>query len=189
MYDFGFTHVSPIAMTHNGAQGTRKGQAHLFTDNEWIPYDGAKDGFTADPTNPKNWQIEPFHHYADTCAIITPDFEASGSHAWTDHQYDAFAKLVGEVRARHPDVLIGCWGVGVLNASFRIFVTAAGRASPPARWISPVPNNGARSMRIPPPTCTPSSSAATSTSAILRSMRKNTYRNGPVQYSVGQIYA
>jgi hypothetical protein len=25
------------------------------------------------------------------------------------------------VRARHPDVLIGCWGVGVLNASFRIF--------------------------------------------------------------------
>ncbi len=121
MYDFGFTHVSPIAMTHNGAQGTRKGRAHLFTDNEWIPFDGAKDGFTADPTNPKNWKIEPFHHYADTCAVIIPDFEAPGSHAWADHQYDAFARLVGEVRARHPDVLIGCWGVGVLNASFRIF--------------------------------------------------------------------
>jgi hypothetical protein len=121
MYDFGFTHVSPIAMTRNGSQGTRKGRAHLFTDNEWIPFDGAKDGFTADPTNPKNWQIEPFHHYADTCAIIIPDFEAPGSHAWADHQYDAFAKLIGEVRARHPDVLIGCWGVGVLNASFRIF--------------------------------------------------------------------
>lgn len=121
MYDFGFTHVSPIAMTHNGAQGTRQRRAHLFTDNEWIPFDGAKNGFTADPTNPKNWQIEPFHHYADTCAIIIPDFEAPGSHAWADHQYDAFARLVGEVRARHPDVLVGCWGVGVLNASFRIF--------------------------------------------------------------------
>jgi hypothetical protein len=121
MYDFGFTHISPIAMTHNGAQGTRKGRAHLFTDNEWIPFDGAKDGFTADPTNPKNWQIEPFHDYADTCAIIISDFEAPGSHGWADHQYEAFAKLVGEVRARHPDVFIGCWGVGVLNASFRIF--------------------------------------------------------------------
>ena len=121
MYDFGFTHVSPIAMTHNGAQGTRQRRAHLFTDNEWIPFDGAKDGFTADPTNPKNWQIEPFHHCADTCAIIIPDFEAPGSHAWADHQYDAFARLVGGVRAHHPDVLIGCWGVGVLNGSFRIF--------------------------------------------------------------------
>jgi hypothetical protein len=121
MYDFGFTHVSPIAMTHNGSQGTREGRAHLFTDNEWIAFDGAKDGFTVDPTEPKNWQIGPFHHYADTCAIITPDFEAPGSHAWKDYQYDAFAKLINEVRAGHPDVLIGCWGVGVVNSSFRIF--------------------------------------------------------------------
>jgi hypothetical protein len=121
MYDFGFTHVSPIAMTHNGAQGTRERRAHLFTDNEWIAFDGAKDSFTADPTDPKNWQIEPFHHYADTCAIITPDFEVPNSYAWTDRQYDAFGKLIGDVRGRHPDVLIGCWGVGVLKASFRIF--------------------------------------------------------------------
>jgi hypothetical protein len=121
VYDFGFTHVSPIAMTHNGAQGSRERRAHLFTDNEWIAFDGAKDSFTADPTDPKNWQIEPFHHYADTCAIITPDFEAPNSYAWTDRQYDAFGKLIGDVRTRHPDVLIGCWGVGVLKASFRIF--------------------------------------------------------------------
>ena len=121
MYDFGFTHVSPIAMTHNGSPGTRERRGHLFTDNEWIAYDGAKNGFTVDPTEPKNWQIGPFHHYADTCAIIIPDFEAPGSHAWGDHQYDAFAKLISEVRASHPDVLVGCWGVGVLSASFRIF--------------------------------------------------------------------
>lgn len=121
MYDFGFTHVSPIAMTHNGSPGTRERRAHLFTDNEWIAFDGAKDGFTVDPTDPKSWQIGPFHHYADSCAIIIPDFEAPGSHAWGDHQYEAFAQLINEVRARHPDLLIGCWGVGVLNASFRIF--------------------------------------------------------------------
>jgi hypothetical protein len=121
MYDFGFTHVSPIAMTHNGSASTRERRAHLFTDNEWIAHDGAKDSFTVDPTEPKNWQIGPFHHYAETCAIITPDFEAPGYHTWKDHQYDAFAKLIGEVRARRPDVLIGCWGVGVLNTSFRIF--------------------------------------------------------------------
>ena len=78
MYDFGFTHVSPCAMTHNGSPGTRERRAHLFSDNEWIAHRRAKDGFTADPTDPKNWQIEPFHHHADSCAIIIPDFEAPG---------------------------------------------------------------------------------------------------------------
>jgi hypothetical protein len=121
MYDFGFTHVSPIGMTHNGSTGSRDRRAHLFTDNEWIAFDGAKDSFSVDPTDPKNWKIEPFHHYADTCSIITPDFEAPGYHGWKDSQYDAFAKLIGDVRARKPDVLIGCWGVGVLRSSFRIF--------------------------------------------------------------------
>ena len=121
MYDFGFTHVSPIAMTHNGSTGARERRAHLFTDNEWIAHDGVKDGFTVDPTDPANWQIGPFHHYAATCAIITPDFEAPGSHGWKESQYEAFAKLIGDVRARRPDLLIGCWGVGVLNTSFRIF--------------------------------------------------------------------
>jgi hypothetical protein len=119
MYDFGFTHVSPIAMTHNGATGTRVRRAHLFTDNEWIAHSG--NAFTVDPTDPKNWQIEPFYRYADTCAIITPDFEAPCSNLWKNSQYDAFARLIGDVRARRPDVLIGCWGVGVLRASFRIF--------------------------------------------------------------------
>ncbi|HEY9171225.1 MAG TPA: hypothetical protein VI136_02970 [Verrucomicrobiae bacterium] len=121
LYDFGFTHVAPCAMTHNGGRGTRDRRALLFGDNEWIPHDGAKDAFTADPTDPKNWKIEPFHHHAENCAIIIPDFEAPGYHTWQDHQYEAFARLIGEVRARRPEVLIGCWGVGVLRSSFRIF--------------------------------------------------------------------
>ena len=121
MYDFGFTHVAPCAMTHNGSKSTRARRATLFGDNEWIAHDGAKDTFSVDPTNPKNWQIEPLHHHADTCAIIIPDFEAPGYHSWKDYQYDAFAKLISDVRARYPDVLIGCWGVGVLKSSFRIF--------------------------------------------------------------------
>ncbi len=119
MYDFGFTHVAPCAMTHNGSAGTRERRGLLFTDNEWIAHHG--NDFTVDPTDPKNWQIGPFHHYADTCSIIIPDFEAPNSHAWQDHQYEAFARLIGDVRARRPDVLIGCWGVGVLKSSFRIF--------------------------------------------------------------------
>lgn len=121
MYDFGFTHVSPIAMTPGGATGTRNHRGHLFTDNEWIPFDGSKDGFSADPTNPANWNIETFHHYADTCSIIIPDFEAPLYHTWKDSQYQAFANLIGDVRSRKPDLLIGCWGVGVLKSSFRIF--------------------------------------------------------------------
>lgn len=121
MYDFGFTHVSPIAMTHGGSQGTRSGRAHLFTDNEWIAYNGSTSSFTVDPTHTESWQIEPFFHYADSCAIITPDFEAPASYAWGDSQYDAFAKLIGQVRAHRRDILIGCWGVGVIKSSFRIF--------------------------------------------------------------------
>jgi hypothetical protein len=115
MYDFGFTHVSPIAMTHNGSPGTRARRAHLFTDNEWVT------GNPAEGSDPKNWRIEPFYHYADECAIITPDFEIPCSNTWDVSQYEAFAKLISNVRAHRPDVLIGCWGVGVLNASFRIF--------------------------------------------------------------------
>lgn len=121
LYDYGFTHVSPVGMSHGGSRGTRERRAHLFGDNEWIAHDGAKDDFTVDPTEPKNWQIEPFHHRAAECAIVIPDFEAPGSHAWQDRHYEAFAQLIGTVRARRPDVLIGCWGVGVLRASFRIF--------------------------------------------------------------------
>ena len=121
MYSYGFTHVSPIAMSRNGSRGTRERRAHLFGDNEWIAHDGAKDTFSVDPTDPKNWQTEPFDHRAEECSIIIPDFEAPCSYAWKDSQYDAFAGLIAGVRARHPDVLIGCWGVGVLRSSFRIF--------------------------------------------------------------------
>jgi hypothetical protein len=119
MYDFGFTHVSPVAMTPNGSQGDRARRAHLFGDNEWIPHTG--DHFTADPTNPQNWKIEPFYDHAENNAIIIPDFEAPNCRSWQDSQYDAFAKLIGDVRARKPDVLIGCWGIGVVRSSFRIF--------------------------------------------------------------------
>jgi hypothetical protein len=119
MYDYGFTHVAPCAMTHNGSPGSREKRGLLFTDNEWIPHHGNE--FTADPTDPKNWKIDPFHHYASSCSIIIPDFEAPLYHTWKDYQYDAFAKLIGEVRGKQPDVWIGCWGVGVVKSSFRIF--------------------------------------------------------------------
>lgn len=120
-FDFGFTHVSPVALTPGGASAPRERRAHLFGDNEWIPFDGGKDRFTADPSDPRNWQIEPINRHADECAIVIPDFEAPLYHTWQDHQYEAFSALIGKVRARRPDVLIGCWGVGVLKSSFRIF--------------------------------------------------------------------
>jgi hypothetical protein len=142
MYDFGFTHVAPCAMTHNGSQGERARRALLFGDNEWIPYDGGKDSFSADPTDPRNWKIEPFHNYARDCAIIIPDFEAPNYHAWKDTQYEAFARLIGEVRNRQPDVLVGCWGVGVLRHSFRIFDSIAD-----GRPTGVIDVNGARQWR------------------------------------------
>ncbi len=124
MYDYGFTHVAPCAMTHNGSRASRERRGLLFGDNEWIPHHG--NAFTVDPTDPKNWKIEPFHQYAASCAIVIPDFEAPNYHSWKSDQYDAFARLIGEVRSRQPDVLIGCWGVGVVRASFRIFDSLSG---------------------------------------------------------------
>ncbi|WCJ60296.1 hypothetical protein NXS98_03965 [Fontisphaera persica] len=121
MYDFGFTHVSPVAMTPGGDSGSRERRAHLFGDNEWIPHDGARDAFTADPTNPRNWRVEPFHHWAEQCAIVIPDFEAPNYHTWGETQYEAFGRLIRSVRDKRPDTLIGCWGVGVVRSSFRIF--------------------------------------------------------------------
>ena len=131
---------------------------------------------TASPSTrptPNNWKIEPFHHYADTCSIIIPDFEAPLYHAWKDSQYEAFAKLIGDVRARKPDVLIGCWGVGVLKSSFRIFDSFY-----EGKPTGVIDLNGAKQWRDkydhPPTICTRSSNGAISTSAILRSIGSTT---------------
>jgi len=115
MYDFGFTHVSPIAMTHGGSAGTRERRAHLFTDNEWVTA-GGEAGY-----DPANWRAEPFVDHARRNQVAICDFEAPGSHTWRDHQYEAYAKIVSDMRAAQPDVLFGCWGVGVVGSSFRIF--------------------------------------------------------------------
>ena len=122
MYDFGFTHVAPCAMTHGRFAPAPASAAPSFSATTSGSRSTAPRTLSrADPTDPRNWQIEPIHRQADECAIIIPDFEAPLYHTWGDHQYDAFAKLIGDVRARRPDVLIGCWGVGVVKSSFRIF--------------------------------------------------------------------
>lgn len=121
MYDFGFTHVAPNAMTHNGSVSTPERKGIVFGDNEWIPYDGSKSSFTSDPTDPKNWLIEPFYEHARQGSIVIANFEAPNSHIWQDYHYEAFAKLISQVRERNPEDEFGCWGVGVTRYSFRIF--------------------------------------------------------------------
>lgn len=121
MYDFGFTHVSPYAMTHNGSTSTPERKGLVFGDNEWIPYDGSKSAFTSDPTDPRNWLIEPFFEHARQGSLVIANFEAPNSHIWQDYHYEAFAKLISQVRERNPDDEFGCWGVGVTGYSFRIF--------------------------------------------------------------------
>lgn len=121
MYDFGFTHVSPYAMTHNGSASTPERKGLVFGDNEWIPYDGSKSAFTSDPTDPRNWLIEPFFEHARQGSLVIANFEAPNSHIWQDYHYEAFAKLISQVRERNPDDEFGCWGVGVTGYSFRIF--------------------------------------------------------------------
>lgn len=115
MLGFGFTHISPIAFTQNGAAAPRRQRAHLFTDNEWII------NYETAGANPKNWLIEPFLRHAAENAIIIADFEFPLSHTWQDDQYRAYAEMIRRVREKHPDVLVGCWGVGAAPLSFRIF--------------------------------------------------------------------
>jgi hypothetical protein len=121
MYDFGFTHIAPFAMTHNGAGGDWARQGLVFGDNAWIPYDGWTSQFTADPSDPKNWMVETFYDYSEQCSIVIADFEAPNYFIWKDYQYEAFADLINKVRKRYPKVEVGCWGVGVTGYSFRIF--------------------------------------------------------------------
>lgn len=115
VFDFGFTHISPVALTPGGKDVPRKNRAHLFGDGEWIVehHTGGAD--------PKNWRIEPFLRHAEENAIIIPDFEAPDSWTWQDHQFREFAGMIARVRKHRPDLLIGCWGVGVSPGSFRIF--------------------------------------------------------------------
>ncbi|MFA6930011.1 MAG: hypothetical protein WCT05_06770 [Lentisphaeria bacterium] len=115
MLDFGFTHISPIAFTQNGASVPRHKRAHLFTDNEWIV------NYNTEGSNPKNWMIGPFLRHAAENAVIIADFEIPNSYTWKDYQYQAFAEMIWQVREKYPDVLVGCWGVGTVPWSFRIF--------------------------------------------------------------------
>ena len=121
MYDFGFTHIAPFAMTHNGAGGDWARQGLVFGDNAWIPYDGWTSQFTADPSDPKNWMVETFYDYSEQCSIVIADFEAPNYFIWKDYQYEAFADLIDRARKRYPKVEFGCWGIGVTSFSFRIF--------------------------------------------------------------------
>ena len=141
MLDFGFTHISPIAFTRNGASVPRNRRAHLFTDNEWI------SNYESAGSDPKNWMIEPFFHHAKENAIILADFEFPNSWTWKDHQFQAFSEMIRRVRTKYPDVKVGCWGVGTIPPSFRIFdfnacgvVDLAGAAQWRKRYENPVAN-------------------------------------------------
>lgn len=145
MLDFGFTHISPIAFTQNGASVPRSNRAHLFTDNEWII------NHETAGSDPKNWLIEPFFRHANENAIIIADFECPDSYSWKSHQYHAFAELIRQVREKSPDVLVGCWGVGTVPWSYRIFdhdgsgsVNLAGAA----QWKAYYDHPGARTHPV-----------------------------------------
>jgi len=118
--DYGFTNISPFAFTKNGASVPRENRANLFGDNEWIECNPAGTVYK-DQTNPDTWKKEPFFSHASQEKIIIADFEVPLSNTWQDYQYNAFRDIVKETREKYPDVMVGCWGIGVVNSSFRIF--------------------------------------------------------------------
>ena len=118
LFDYGFNYIAQCAQTHGGAPISRGKQCQLFGDNEWMKME---NNTFIDPTSPKNWMIEPWMDHARTSKIAVVDFEACRSDLWGDSQFQAFSKMVNEVRSKYPDVYFGCWGVGSSKSSFRIF--------------------------------------------------------------------
>jgi hypothetical protein len=113
MLDFGFTQVAENTLTANGQVPSKSEQCRVFGDAEWLKI--------GDGTNCKLWHNDSWINRGSYMKIVIPDFENGGHWQWNNSQFDAFRDLVGGFKRERPDCLFGCWGIGVIPHSLRIF--------------------------------------------------------------------
>ena len=117
---FGFTHIYPHAFSKGEGHHVpgREQLGGLFYDNEWINMENGKYQKGSDPNS---WHGKVFIERAKDMSIIFPVFAECGWYNWEDYQYEAFKKIIDNTREAYPDVMVGCWGVGPVRRSFRVF--------------------------------------------------------------------
>lgn len=113
MLDFGFTQIAENTLSANGQVPPKPQQCRVFGDAEWLQID--------DGTNWKLWHNDSWINRGSYMKIVIPDFENGGHWQWNDSQFDTFRDLVGGFKRERPDCLFGCWGIGVIPHSLRIF--------------------------------------------------------------------
>lgn len=113
MLDFGFTHVAENTISAGGHVPSKQNQCRVFGDAEWLDM--------SDGGNYKRWHNDSWKNRGGYMEIVIPDFENGDHWRWNQDQFDAFRDLVLDFKRARPDCLIGCWGMGVINHSLRIF--------------------------------------------------------------------
>ncbi len=121
MLDFGFTHVAENTISAGGHMPDKKHQCRVFGDAEWLDMSRGGDY--------QLWHNDGWKHRGERMEIVIPDFENADHWKWNQQQFDRFRDLVADFKLARPDCLLGCWGVGVVNHSLRIFdhIDANGR--------------------------------------------------------------
>lgn len=113
MLDFGFTQVAENTLSFGGHVPDWEHQCRVFGDAEWLDM--------GDGGNFRKWHNDAWKERGTRMRIVIPDFENGDQWNWTSQHFDAFRTLVADFKKARPDCLFGCWGVGVTNASLRIF--------------------------------------------------------------------
>jgi len=113
MLDFGFTQVAENTLSFGGHAPDWEHQCRVFGDAEWLDM--------SDGSNFKTWHNDGWKHRGERMKIVIPDFENGGQWNWSPQHFDAFRAMVADFKRARPNCLFGCWGVGVTNASLRIF--------------------------------------------------------------------
>ncbi len=113
MLDFGFTHVAENTISAGGHIPDKKHQCRVFGDAEWLDMSRGGDH--------RLWHNDGWKHRGERMEIVIPDFENADHWKWNQQQFDKFRDLATDFKRARPDCLLGCWGIGVINHSLRIF--------------------------------------------------------------------
>ncbi len=113
LLSYGFTHVADNTLTPKGHVPSWQQLCRVFGDAEWLDM---KNGGNTD-----TWHNDGWIGRAKRVQIAIADFENADVYNWTDKHYKKFADIILGVRRASPKGYVGCWGMGPVWHSLRIF--------------------------------------------------------------------
>ena len=122
MYDFGFTHVSPCAMTHNGSRRhPRTARTALRRQRVDPPSTAPRTPSPSIRPIRRTGRSSPSTTTPSTAPSSSPTLRPPATTPGRITNTTPLPSSSATCAPAGPDVLIGCWGVGVVKSSFRIF--------------------------------------------------------------------